>query len=139
MPEQFSMSQEQMDAKARDLTDKAEKQQSVADELNEIPFQERAQIAHKMADLNAQDRAANSSIPKLEFTFEKDLGGQEHLTDMASIKDPSAWIFKGKEDVYNMPKATEGWLTPTLTADTRDSDYLRNPDIYTSPYRTARR
>jgi hypothetical protein len=139
MPEQFNMSQEQMTEKARELTDKAEKQGSVSEELNNIPFQERAQIAHQMADMNAADRAANSTIPKLEFTFEKDLGGSEHLTNMVSIKDPNAWVFKGKQDVYDMPKATQGWFTPTLTADTLDSQAIRDPDIYTSPYRTARR
>lgn len=139
MVEYTPLSDDQIQTKARELTTKAEQSQNVAKELNNMPFDERARVAHAMQAINDQDRSENKSIPKLEFTFQKDSGGQEHLTDMTSVKDPSAWVFKGKTDIYDLPPACQSAFLffdqAKLTADINDSEVIKNPDIYTSAYR----
>jgi len=141
MPERDPMTDEQIENKARELTTKVEKNENVSKELNEIPFDERAKIAHQMETMNQNDRQKDSKLPKLEVTFAKDDGGQEHVMDMQSVKDPNAWVFKGKTDVYDLPEAAQWKLLFNdklkMTADIKDSEKLRSPDVYLSPYHIA--
>src|SRR5262249_11489789 len=118
---------------------KVEQNQNVSKELNNIPLDERARIAHEMVNCNNEDRAKDSKIPKIEITTARDSGGTEHLMDMQSVKDPNAWVFKGKTDVYDLPPACQSAMLFTdglkMAADTQDSRVIKDPEIYTSAYR----
>ena len=141
MAERLPLTEDQITEKARDLTTKVENCKNVSKELNEIPFQERARITHEMEKFNAQDRDKDSKLPRLEVTYAKDAGDQEHVMDMQAVKDPSALIFKGKTDVYDLPEAAQSKLlfndALKMAADSRDSEYLRDPDNQISPYHVA--
>gem|GEM_PF-3365301 len=135
------MTDDQIKQTARELTNEVEQGHNVSKELNQIPFDERAKIAHQMEADNRDDRASNNSIPKLEVKYEKDAGSQEHVMDMQVQMDPNAWIFKNTQDVYDLPAAARQPLLFTdglkMAADSRDSEVLRDPDDYTSQFHSG--
>ncbi len=110
------------------LTREAEEGKSVSDILNQIPFQERLEIAKQMDALNEQHRQADSSLPDLVLTTENDSGGNEHLTDIKSKKS-SDWT---GTDIYDLPKTAQ-WqgldliVNTQMERDSADSKHLRKP------------
>ena len=58
---------------------------------------------------------------------------------MNSVKDPNAWVFKGKTDVYDLPEACQSKFLFTdglkMSADTQDSRVIKDLEVYTSAYR----
>jgi hypothetical protein len=102
---------------AQQLTTKVEQHQKVSDELNSMPFQERLQMANRMASINEDHRSTDASLPKISLTVERDSGGQDHLTDMQAVTSRKMWFDK-KEDVYDMPKKVEHNMFDYI-ADTR--------------------
>lgn len=119
------------------LTKDAEKGESVAEILNQMPFQERLQIAKKMDELNAEHRKADTSLPDLIITSENDTSGAEHLTDIQARTYGKVW--NSNKDVYDLPKVaqTEAFdylVDSRLERDATDSKHLhamKNKDFYT--------
>jgi hypothetical protein len=110
------------------LTKDAENGDSISDILNQIPFQERLDIARKMDALNAEHRKNDPTLPDLILTTENDTGGGEHLTDIKARTYGS--FYNSNKDVYDLPKAaqTEALdfiLDSRLERDSQDSKHLR--------------
>lgn len=110
------------------LTKDAENGDSISDILNQIPFQERLDIARKMDALNAEHRKNDPTLPDLILTTENDTGGSEHLTDIKARTYGS--FYNSNKDVYDLPKAaqTEALdfiLDSRLERDSQDSKHLR--------------
>ena len=121
----------QIETVARILTTSAEAGQRIDQELNKMSPSERVQVAHQMEAFNTADRATNEHLPKLDFCFEhsvtaKDFQhiggilpkvafsatGQEFLTNIQIEKDPTALLFKDKQDAYDI-KDTIAFLSET--------------------------
>jgi hypothetical protein len=113
---------EDFEARAQQLTTQAERSQSVSDELNAMPFQDRLTMARRMDEINAERRTTNSSLPDLELVTKKDAGGQEHLMDMTARKEDNFLYFDSTTDIYNMPSGVEKKWTDYIanTQTTRD-------------------
>lgn len=110
------------------LTKDAEKGESVSDALNQIPFQNRLQIARKMDALNEERRNSDPTLPDLILTTEHDSGGTEHLTDIKAKTAGKYW--DSNEDVYDLPEAAQTQvldyvLDSRLERDSQDSKHLR--------------
>lgn len=110
------------------LTKDAEQGESVGDALNQIPFQERLQIARKMDALNEERRKADPNLPDLILTTKNDSGGSEHLTDITARTSGKYW--DSNKDVYDLPKAAQTQaldyiLDSSLERDSQDSKHLR--------------
>lgn len=89
------------------FTQRAERGENLSRELNEMPIQERLQMARQMDQNNAQRRQANPNLPDLEITTTTDAGGTTHLQDIQAVK-PNAGMFArvtggNKTDVYDPP------------------------------------
>jgi len=115
MPD-FQMTPDEKEQKAQDLTKEAEKGNSVAKELNNIPFQERAEIAHRMEAINSEHRTASLTQVEIKGTYEKDFGGQEHLTDMQQEDKSKYFSSWRKSDVYDMPNQNVALADATTMA-----------------------
>ncbi len=125
----------------RSVTNKAEQGcGNISAELNSMVLEDRAAFAKAIQNLNAQDRASNESgasgkgvnLPKIEFTFGVDAGKTEHVLDGQCTKDPSAWVMKGKTDIYDLPaKAQVLYFAPLqMAADSIDSSsrFVKKPE-----------
>lgn len=107
----------------RDLTNKAERCENLSNDLNAHHLSERVDLAKAMRDLNQSDRQENKHLPRVDLTIGVDAGRTEHLLDVQCVKDPSALMFKGKADIYDMPKNADRLYFNAfkMTADTLDS------------------
>lgn len=137
MPEPQLLTKVQIEDTAKTLTSKVEHNESVSAELNNIPFHQRAEIAHKMETINVDHRKTNESLPKIELTFEKDGGDSEHLTDMkVTTEDKYLGFIDSTKDVYDLPKTAQtnmfDYIVDTrLNRDIQDSKHLGNTeDVY---------
>lgn len=136
MPNTPSLTREQFEEKAQQLTTKVESNESVSDELNKLPFQERLALARRMDDINGAHRDKDSTLPDLELTVEKDEAGSEHLTDMkATTSDKYLGFIDSSTKVYDLPEAAKHnnfdyILNTQLTRDTEDSKHLGTDEDY---------
>ena len=86
------------DALIENLSKDAEKGNDVSDVLNQIPFEERLQVAKEMEKANAKHRTADPALPELTIDMENDSSGQDHLAHLKS----------GGKNVYQLPTVAEG-------------------------------
>lgn len=121
------------------LTKDAEKGESVSEALNQMPFQERLQIARKMDELNAEHRKSDPALPDLVLTTKNDTAGTEHLTDIQARSYGDLW--NSNKDIYDLPKAAQKQaldyiLDSHLERDSEDSKHLRPVNTQTFYIRT---
>lgn len=116
----MALNTEEFEDKAQDLTGRVEKNQSISDELNAMPFQERLQLAQRMDAINEEHRQANAKLPDIELVVKAGSGGQQHLMDMTARTAGKIW--DSTTDVYDMPKGVEHNLMDYVvnTQTTRD-------------------
>ncbi|MBX9724121.1 MAG: hypothetical protein K2X81_22125 [Candidatus Obscuribacterales bacterium] len=113
-----------------ELTTKAEKGESIADTLNQIPYQERLDLAKQIQKTNEQHRSKDDTLPSLDLVTAEDSAGKPHLKDIKTSD--------GKHS-YNLPKAAEGdWrdyilfdrvYDATMDRDTQDSKHLQSLSV----------
>lgn len=105
---------------AKELTEKAGKGESVSNELNAIPREERIAIARKMERYSE----LRTDLPDLTITVESNmLTGQDHLTD---ISVNNGYIFDS--DAYDMAKEGMGKFSEDVARDSRIQEaYLHQP------------
>lgn len=107
-------------AVAKELTEKAGKGESISNELNAIPREERIEIARKMERYSE----LRTDLPDLTITVESNvLSGQDHLTD---IKVNNGYMFDS--DVYDMAKEGMGKFSADTARDARVQEgYAHKP------------
>lgn len=95
------LANEQAEGFAQKMTEKAEHRENISKEMNNLPINERREIAKRMEEINAENVDKDKSLPKIEITYGTDQAGTEHVTD---IKTPGK-IMGGlsKNDLYDMP------------------------------------
>lgn len=122
------LTDDQVNQRARDLTSKAEGGGNVSSELNAIPFQDRARIAHQMENYNNEDLGSGATKAKLDIEFKKDDKGDEHVTHIERVGDPHAWLMKEKSPAYDMSAIVQGGFTDSgkLSKD-RNESYMMDP------------
>ncbi len=106
------MADDNFEQTAKQLTAKVEKNESVSEELNSIPFPDRLIMARCMDEINTQNRATNDSLPDIQLTIANDGGRREHLTDMKAVTPGMIWATK--TDMHDLPKTAQGGLLENL-------------------------
>ncbi len=109
---------EQAEGFAQKMTEKAEHRENISQEMNNLPINERRDIAKRMEEINAEHVQKNNSLPKLEISYGADQAGTEHVTD---IKTPGKIMGTlSKDDLYDMPAAGKGTGRIERDNDMRD-------------------
>lgn len=105
---------------AKELTEKAGKGESVSNELNAIPKDERIAIARKMERYSE----LRNDLPDLTITVESNmLTGQDHLTN---VSVNNGYMFDS--DVFDMAKEGMGKFAEDIARDSRIQEaYLHQP------------
>lgn len=145
--------QEVFHKQAESLTARAERGESVAEELNKMPFRDRLKMAKEMEQINKEHIAnpenpdnpmqrKEGHYPELHLETSKQWGtGEEHLMDIKRVGDPKAWLFHDKGSVYDLPKPVQHkWqdylMNTQLTRDALyDKTLMKGPNgdvLYTS-------
>lgn len=116
------LANEQAEGFAQKMTEKAEHRENISKEMNNLPINERREIAKRMEEINAEHVDKDKSLPKLEITYGADQAGTEHVTD---IKTPGRIMGSlSKDDLYDMPTG-KGTGRVERDNDMRD-EQLRN-------------
>jgi hypothetical protein len=118
------MDDREINEKADQLVTKAEKNEKITAELNNMDFRDRLQVVQRMQEINSEHRKTNSDLPQLEVTTTKDLNNEQHIADIQmkterSYFNPKRWFGDSfaKNDVYDPPHEELGSGLLGQTAD----------------------
>jgi hypothetical protein len=130
------MDDREIEQKAENLVNKAEKNEKITAELNGMDFRDRLQVVQKMQEINSEHRKTDKDLPQLEFTTSKDVNDQSHLSDIQmkterSYFNPKRWFGDkfAKSDVYDPPGDELGTGLLGTTVDLIHSRNQRMNDV----------
>ncbi len=112
--------------KVESLVDKVKHNEPLSEELNNVRFEDRLQLAKEVKARMEQEQKQDASLPTLELTVGQDTQKRPHLMDIKSVASGKS------QDLYDLPGKIETQQLPgdlKLNLDAAHSRHLKTGGI----------